>query len=481
MPSVRSPHAWLVLAALCAAQFLVVLDITAVNVALPAIGDEFALAPDDVQWVVSAYAVTFAGSLLLAGRLADLRGRRRMFLAGMAVFGGASLACGLAPSGETLVAARAVQGLGAALVSPAALGALLQAFPEGRARTRALGTWGSVGAFAAAAGVLTGGIVVQVADWRWIFLLNVPLAAGALVLGRVLLPIDRAAAPRPLDVGTAALLTAGVAAAVAALSGGAGGPLDRGTLALAGLAVVLLASCVRRERRAAEPLIPLAALGTRMQAAANAAGMLLGAIMLASFLLLTLYLQGVLGLTPLEAGAGLVVSRGTGVAWTAVATRLADRHGARAVLVLGMAAMTVAMLLFARAPADGSYLVDVLPGMLVLGFAIPALFLAVSATALEAARGEDAGTASAVLTTSLWVGGALGVALASAVAGSAHATPALAGESLAASVSAGFACAAALALAGLLLALAMAHVPGRGRRAGARRALPSRRLEPSAG
>jgi MFS family permease len=355
----RRPH--LVLAVLCAAQLLVVLDITAVNVAVPAIGADLGIAAGGLHWAVSAYAVAFGVLLLPAGRLADALGRRRVFLAGVAAFGVASLACGLAPGGEVLAVSRALQGAGAAAISPAALAILAQAFGDGRPRARALAAWGTVGAVAAASGVLFGGAVVELTGWRWVFLVNVPVAAAALALGPAVLPSHR--------------------------GGG----------------------------RRAGALLPARMLREPATLAANLVGLLHGAMMLGSFLLLALYMQGPLGLSPVEAGAGLLAVRATSAVWAPLGARLVTALGAPALLAGGMAAMTGGLALLARAPAGGSYAADLLPGLLVLGLAIPLVFLGVNVLALRGAPPEDAGTASGLLNTSQWLGGAVGVAGVSAM------------------------------------------------------------------
>ena len=403
----------LVLATLCAAQFLVVLDISIVNVALPAIRDDFGLAPQHLQWVISAYAVTFGGCLLLAGRLADLRGSRTILIAGLSLFGACSLLCGLAWDGPSLVAGRALQGLGAAMISPAALGALIRTFPEGRERTRVLGIWGGVGAVAASAGALLGGALVQYASWRWVFLVNVPAVIAAVAVAWPLLARSGGSGHRRLDPVSATLLTGGLAGLVAAFSeAGVRGWTSPSAAAGFALALGLVAAYGRREARSADPLLPLAAFRATALVAAVAAGVVLGAVMLASFLLLTVGMHSVLGLSAIATGAGIFAARGSGVLWTPVATRLADRFGAPALLATGMAVMAAAFALLAQLPDDPTFTRDLLPGLLLLGFAIPALFLAVSKTVLATAPQEFSGVASGMLSTSLWLGGAVGVAIA---------------------------------------------------------------------
>jgi EmrB/QacA subfamily drug resistance transporter len=401
----------LALAVLCAAQFLVVLDITALNVALPAIRDDLAIAPAHLHWTISAYGVAFGGLLLPAGRLGDMLGRRRAFLTGLGLFGGASLACGLAPSGELLIAGRALQGAGAALLSPAALAILSQSFGEGRPRARALGAWASAGALAAASGVLVGGVLVELLDWRWLFLVNVPIAAAALALGPLALRAQRPSAGRRIDPAGALLVASVPALAVLGLSEGAvAGWGDPRALVALGGAALAGAMAWARERRCADPLVSARLLRAPAVAAANLAGFLHGAMMLGSFLLLVLYMQGALGLSPIEAGAGLLAVRATSAVWAPLGARLVAAAGARTVLAGAMAAMTGALALLARTPADGRYVADLLPGLLVLGLAIPLIFLTVNLLALEGAPAADAGLASGLLNTSQAVGGAVGVA-----------------------------------------------------------------------
>ena len=435
----------LALAVLCAAQFLVVLDITAVNVALPAIGEDLTIAPVRLHWAISAYAVAFGGLLLAAGRLADLLGRRRAFLAGLALFGAASLACGLAPSGELLVAGRAVQGVGAALLSPAALAILSQSFEEGRAR--ALGAWASVGALAAASGVLVGGVLVELLDWRWIFLVNVPVAGAALALSPLALPAQRPLAGRRIDPAGALLVASVPALAALGLSESfVAGWGDPETLMALGGAALAAAMAWVRERRSADPLVSPRLLRAPAVAAANLAAFLHGAMMLGSFLLLVLYMQGVLGLSPIEAGAGLLAVRATSAVWAPLGAGLVAAAGARTVLAGAMAAMTGALALLARAPEDGRYVADLLPGLLVLGLAIPLIFLTVNLLALEGAPDADAGLASGLLNTSQAIGGAVGVAAVTALG-----------------AGAGLWTCVALGVAGTAVALAMLR-PSRGAR-----------------
>ena len=438
----------LTLAALCAAQFLVVLDVTVVNVALPAIGDDLAVPAGRLHWAISAYAIVFGGLLLAAGRIADLRGARRVFLTGLAVFGVTSLACGLAWSGEALAIGRALQGLGAALVSPAALALISEGFEEGRARTRALGVWASTGALAAASGVLLGGVAVELADWRAIFIVNVPVAAAALAIGLLLLPQDRPRERPPIDLAGAVLLTAAIMALVAALSdAAAAGPSPTRTAALAGVAVLLFALVRRRQARVPSPLLPPAILRDPQAMRAGMVGALHGAMMLAAFLLLTLHQQEVLGLSALAAGAGLLAARAGSTLWAAIGARLVEAFGPRAVMGAGMLGMTTGLVTLACGPGRGSYVSDLLPGLLIIGAAAPLVFLTVNLTALEAAPAHGAGLALGLLNTCQWVGGAIGVAVVGALAGAAPT------GSLAGSIALGYWLCAALGAIGAAVAL----------------------------
>ena len=366
-----------------------------------------------LHWAVSAYAVAFGGLLLAAGRLADLLGRRRAFLAGLVLFGAASLACGLAPSGELLVAGRAVQGVGAALVSPAALAILSQR--SRRARARALGAWASVGALAAASGVLVGGVLVELLDWRWIFLVNVPVAGAALALAPLALPAQRPLAGRRIDPAGALLVASVPALAVLGISessvAGWGDPAA--LMALGGAALAAAMEWVR-ERRSADPLFSRL-LRAPAVAAANLAAFLHGAMMLGSFLLLVLYMQGVLGLSPIEAGAGLLAVRATSAVWAPLGARLVAAAGAWTVLRRRhggddrrprAAGADAGGRPLRRRPAAR---------LLVLGLAIPLIFLTVNLLALEGAPDADAGLASGLLNTSQAIGGAVGVAAVAAL------------------------------------------------------------------
>lgn len=449
---------------LCSVQFMVVLDVTVATVALPAIGADLGMSGGGLHWVISAYAIVFGGFLLVGGRAGDLLGRRRIFLAGTALFGISSLLCGLAWGNEALVAGRIGQGFGSALVSPTAFAILTATFAEGAQRTRALGVWGSTNGAAAAAGALLGGVLTETLGWQAIFLVNVPIAALALVVAPALLGESRGERRR-LDLAGATLVTAALVALVYALSDAPrAGWLAGRTLALLAAVLVLLAVFVLRERRSADPLVPRVAFSGGRRRAAVLAGFCHGGMMLSTFLLLTLALQQVLGFSAIEAGLGLLAVRGTSILWSQVGVRLVGRIGAPAVLGAGMVAMCAGIATFTGISPDGSYAGDVLPGLLVLGLAIPFLFLSVAVVATSGIRAEDAGATSGVLATCQWIGGAVGVALASTVAGLD------AGGGLAAGADAiahGFWLPVGLGVAGLAVAASLLRREGSPRTAGA--------------
>ena len=446
-PSDRRPWTILLLAAV--AQFMVVLDVTVVNVALPSVGRDLTFSPADLQWVVTAYVLITGGLLILGGRAADVFGRRRTFLAGLALFTAASLASGLAQSPALLIGARAAQGLGAALMSPAALSIVTTSY-SGSQRTAALSIWGAIGAGGAAAGVLFGGILTAWLSWRWVFFINVPLGVATGLLALRLVP-RAAGRPRSLDVGGALALTGGLVTLVYALDGAAThGWGSARTLLLLGAAAALLVAFATVERRVVFPLVAPATW--RVRSLVSSAAMMLGAtaILVGAFFLNSIYLQDVLGASALETGLAflpLALIIGVGAH---LAPRALSRLGARSVVVAGLALMAGGSLLLALAPGDAGYVTDLLPGYLALGFGAGLVFPAVSITAMADVVHDDAGMASGLMQTSHELGAALGVAVLSAVATAAGATPALGYED-------GSLAAAAIAL--VLGALALVSVP----------------------
>jgi EmrB/QacA subfamily drug resistance transporter len=408
---------WLALALIAAVQFMVVLDIAIVNVALPSIQVDLGFSQENLQWVISAYALFFGGFLLLGGRAADLLGRRRIFLAGIVLFTVASLLAGLAWSETSLIVARALQGLGAAVISPAALSILTTTFAEGKERNTALGVWGAVGAFGAVAGVLMGGILTDVLSWEWIFFVNIPVGIAAFALTPVLLGESRDERARSFDVPGAVLVTSGLTVLVYAITQandyGWGSATTIGLFAAAG---ALLAAFVGWESRASQPLMPFSIFRLQTLVGANVAGLILGTALFAMFLMLTLYMQQVLGYSPLRTGVGYLAVAGTAIVWSALAAQLVSRVGVKPVLVTGMSLLTVGLLYFTQVDVGGSYLGDLLPGFLLISIGMGFSFVPISIAALAGVQPSEAGLASGLINTSQQIGGALGIAALSAVA-----------------------------------------------------------------
>ncbi|HET6357617.1 MFS transporter [Streptomyces sp.] len=399
-PDIRQGPA---LAALATAQFLVVLSTSIVNVALPALADGLSMSPAALSWVVNAYVLAFGALLLLGGRLADLLGRRRVFTLGMAVFALASLAAGLAPSAPVLIAARAVQGAGAALLAPAALALVLGVFPPGPGRGRALGVWGAVSGAGGAAGVLLSGVLTELYGWPAVFLVSVPVAAVSLAATLVLVPADRPAGGE-VDILGALTSTAGLTALVYALT--AKNPLA----GAAGL--VLLAVFAVRQKRARTPLVPPRLLRTGKVTVANAAMTLLGAVWVGLFYFLPLYQQQVLGYGPLEAGLTQLPLALSVVAGSVLAARLPARAGTPAAL----AVLTLGLLWLSRAPDDAGFAVDLLGPSLLIGAGLGAAFVRLTALSTEDVPPADSGLAGGLINTTRQLGGALGLALMTAIA-----------------------------------------------------------------
>jgi EmrB/QacA subfamily drug resistance transporter len=410
------PNRWKALAIVCAAFFMTVLDVSIVNVALPSIGRSLHFSETNLQWVITAYAITFGGFLLLGGRSADMLGRRRMFYVGVAVFTIASFLCGLAWSEGVLIGARAVQGFGAAIISPAALSIIMTSFEEGPERNKALGIWGAIGGSGAAVGVLAGGILTKYLGWEWIFFVNVPVGAAALLLAPRFVRESRAERPSTPDVGGAVTITAGLALLVYGVSQapthgwGSGWTISR--LVVSG---VLLAAFVVIEMRAKDPLMPFGIFRVRTVAGANVCGLLLGAVVFANFFLLTLFVQQVLHWSALKTGVTFIATAGTAILWAGVAQALVTRIGARTVMAAGFVAMIAGLLWYTQIPVDASYWTDLLPGYLLVGFALPFTFIPVSIAALAGVEQAEAGLASGLINTAQQIGGAIGVAVTSSV------------------------------------------------------------------
>jgi EmrB/QacA subfamily drug resistance transporter len=412
---------WTALIVLCLGDLMIVLDTTIVNVALPSIQTDLGFSDASLAWVVNAYLLTFGGFLLLGGRLGDLFGHRRLFLIGLAVFTAASVACAAAGSQEFLVGARAVQGLGGAVVGVVALSLIMTLFTEPEERAKAMGVIGFVVAGGGSIGVLLGGVLTDTLDWRWIFLVNVPVGVVVLALCVALLPAGGppAVAAR-LDVWGAVTITASLLLAVYAIVGGneAGWQSVR-TLGLLGLAAVLLAAFVAIEARVPAPLVPLGLFRGRNLATANVIGVLWAAAMFAWFFLSALYMQQVLGYSPLEVGLAFLPANLIMAAFSlGLSARLVMRFGIRPPLCAGLIAAALGLALFARAPVDGGFVVDVLPGMLLLGLGTGMAFNPVLLAAMSDAKPEDAGLASGIVNTSFMMGGALGLAILASLAAS---------------------------------------------------------------
>jgi EmrB/QacA subfamily drug resistance transporter len=430
---------WLALALLSAVQFMVVLDIAIVNVALPSIKIDLGFSQENLQWVISAYALVFGGFLLLGGRAADLLGRRRLFLVGVVVFTLASLLAGLAWSETSLIAARAVQGLGAAIISPAALSILSTTFTEGRERNIALGVWGAVGGFGAAAGVLLGGVLTEALSWSWIFFVNVPVGVTAFLLAPRLLGESRDASVKTFDVPGGVLVTGGLSSLVYAITQtGQYGWTSGRTLGVFAASLVLLVGFVLWERRHAEPLMRFGILRTKTVAGANVGGLILGTATFSMFLMLTLYMQQVLGYSPMKTGVAYLAVAGSAILWSAVAAQLVTRVGVKPVLVAGMTALTGGLVYFTQVAVHGSYLGDLLPGFLLVGVGLGFSFVPISIAALAGVRTAEAGLASGLFNTSQQIGGALGIAALSTIATSRTSDAIAAGSALPSALVHGF-------------------------------------------
>jgi EmrB/QacA subfamily drug resistance transporter len=412
------PRRWQALGLICTAVFMTVLDIAIVNVALPSIGEKLHFSPDSLQWVITAYAITFGGFLLLGGRAADLLGRRRVFMVGLAIFTGASLACGLSTSEAFLIVARGVQGFGAAIVSPAALSIVSTTFEEGAERNKALGIWGAVAGSGAAVGVLLGGILTTYLGWEWIFFVNVPVGAACLVLTPVFVRESRVeAAQRSYDLPGAISITTSLILLVFAVSKAPDvGWATARTIGLLAGSAVLAAAFLVIETRTRRPLMPLSIFRVRVLAGANAVGFLLGGAIFGSFFLLTQYMQVVLHYSALKAGVAFLATAGTSVVAAGVAQALVTRLGVRRILAIGMLLIAVGQYLYTRFPVDGSYATDLLPGFVAYGVGIAFAFVPVSIAALAGVSSDEAGLASGLINTNQQIGGAIGTAVVSSVA-----------------------------------------------------------------
>jgi EmrB/QacA subfamily drug resistance transporter len=456
----QTQRKWLALALLATVQFMVILDIAIVNVALPSIQVDLGFSQENLQWVISAYALFFGGFLLLGGRAADLIGRRRLFIVGLIVFSASSLLSGFAWSEESLIIARAIQGLGAAIITPAALSILMTTFSEGRERNAALGVWGGVGAFGAVAGVLLGGILTDAFSWEWIFYINVPVGLAALALTPLLLTESRDAHVKTFDALGAVLVTAGLVTLVFAITqANEYGWTSAATIGLFTGAGALLAGFVGWELRAKEPLVPFSIFRVKTLTAANIAGLILGTVTFSMFLMLTLYMQQVLTYTPMRTGVAYLAVAGTAIIWSGVAAQLVNRVGVKPVITAGMTLLTIGLLYFTQVSVGGSYAGDLLPGFLVIAAGLGFSFVPISIAALAGVRASEAGLASGLFNTSQQIGGALGIAALSAIATSKTSGGVSSGTPLPKALTDGFEAAfiwgAAVAAVGILVSLVL--------------------------
>ena len=414
----RDARRWIALGVIVLAQFMVVLDVAIVNVALPSIKTDLHFSQESLQWVITAYSILFGGVLLLGGRLADILGRRRLFVAGILLFTVSSLLDGLAWSESSLIGFRALQGLGAALVSPAALSILTTTFNEGRERNVALGIWGAVSGSGAAAGVLLGGALTSAFSWSWIFFINIPIGVLVLAVTPWLLRESRADLEhRHFDAAGAGSITSGLMLLVYAMTRAAQhGWGTTETIGLLAGSAVLIAAFIVIEARSKAPLLPLGIFKLRTLAGSNVSGLLLGGALFSQFFLLTLYMQQVLHYSALKTGVAYVALTLTVIVFSGVAQALATRIGVRPILPLGMALAAGALVLFARLPVSGHYFWDLFPPFILSGLGLALAFVPMSIGALTGVAESEAGVASGLINTSQQIGGAIGVAAATTIA-----------------------------------------------------------------
>jgi EmrB/QacA subfamily drug resistance transporter len=456
---------WQALALVCVAQFMVVLDASIVNVALPTIGEALNFSQEDLSWVINAYVLTFGGFLLLGGRLADLLGRRRMFMIGLVLFALASLAGGLAQTDVQLVIARAIQGLGGAIVSPAALSIITTTFREGSERNKALGAWGAVAGSGGAAGVLLGGILTDGLGWEWVLWVNVPIGLIAAWLApRVIAESRIDTARRVFDIPGAVTITAGLSILVYAIvDAEQSGWGSTKTISLLVASVLLIGTFIAIESRTAAPLVRFRIFRSRTLTGSNLVGLLLGASLFSMFFFATLYMQQVLGYSPIKTGLSYIPLSFGIMASAAFGSQIASRIGFKPVLIFGMVLTTVALLWWSRISPDGSYLSDVLGPSVVAALGLGFSFVPVTIGAVAGVEEHEAGLASGLINTSQQIGGALGLAILATIANSVSDGPFAAAQAagdpaaMASALTDGFQNAflvgAAFAAAGLLLSI----------------------------
>jgi EmrB/QacA subfamily drug resistance transporter len=411
---------WVVLVLICLAQFMVILDATIVNVALPSIQKDLELSEANLQWVINGYTLVFGGFLLLGGRAGDLLGRKRLFLIGLVVFTAASLLDGLAVNEGMLIGSRALQGFGAALISPAALSIISTTFAEGAERAKALGVWAAIAIGGSAVGLILGGVLTQSFSWPWIFFVNVPIGIAGFVLSFRLIPESKdESAHGSYDVAGAITVTGGLMALVYAIvKAETDGWGSTTTIGFFVISAVLLVAFVLTELRAAAPLVRLSIFRVRSLLTANVVMLLVSSGMFAMFFFNTLYIQRVLGYGPLEAGLAFLPFTGGIMVSAGLASQFAPRIGVRPVAAVGMLLSAAGMLLLVRLPVDGTYLADVLPSILLTSLGMGAVFMPLTLVATTGLEDEDQGLASGLFNTSQQIGGALGLAILSTIAAS---------------------------------------------------------------
>jgi len=411
---------WLALALLASTQFVIILDAAIVNVAIPSIGRDLKFSEEDLTWIPNAYALTFGGFLLLGGRMADLLGRRRLFMIGLVVFSVASLAGGFAASETQLIIARAVQGLGAALIAPAALSMVTNMFAEGAERNKALGVWGAVSGSGGAAGVLLGGILTEYAGWEWVLWVNVPIGIVVAILApRMLDESRREADLRHFDALGAITVTAGLSLLVFALVD----TINEGwgstqTLTLLAIALALIVAFVFIELRSKDPLMPFTIFRLHTLTGANIVGLLVGAALFAMFFFLSRYMQDVLGYSALKAGLSYLPLALAIIASAGAASVLVTKFGFKNILIAGMALIAIALLWLGQVPVDGSYLSDLLVPMVIAAVGLGFAFVPVTIAAVSGVSEDESGLASGLINTSQQIGGALGLAVLGTIASS---------------------------------------------------------------
>lgn len=451
---------WLALMVLCLGVLMIVLDTTIVNVALPSIRADLGFTETSLVWVVNAYMLSFGGFMLLGGRLGDLYGHRRMFLLGLALFTAASAACGMAGSQTMLIAARAVQGLGGAVVSAISLSLIMNLFTEDGERAKAMGVYGFVCAGGGSIGVLLGGLLTSALDWHWVFLVNLPIGAVVFGLCLLLLPRSKALHAVKLDLAGAVTVTSALMLAVyAVVNGNEAGWTSPVTLGLLAGAVLLMSSFLLIESRVKQPLMPLSLFKLRSVAVANAVGVLWAAAMFAWFFISALYMQLVLGFTPMQIGLAFLPANLIMAGFSlGLSAKIVMRFGIRGPLVCGLLLGASGLALFARAPVDGTMWLDIVPGMLLLGLGSGVAFNPLLLAAMSEVKPEDSGLASGVVNTAFMMGGSLGLAVLASLAAARSSALAAAGSALPQSLSGGYQLAFGLGAGFALLATLLVAV-----------------------